>query len=701
MTNRSTPSRNTYTRAAKGHVGLAACCLLSLPAAAIPSLAGAAERAPETAALDEGGSRLAEMSLQELMDIEVTSVSHRPEKASAAAAAVFVITADDIRRSGMTSLPDILRLAPGVNVAQAHNGQWAVSIRGFNDAYSSKLLVLVDGRPIYSAAYAGVLWFMQDMPLEDIERIEVIRGPGAAVWGANAVNGVINIITKPAEETQGALVSLTGGGRSRDHATLGFGGKISDTAAYRIYVKGGRDQGLRSPTGADGGDPLRQIETGFRLDWAASDRDQVTAAGQYMAVRTRVTTAPLGAAAVIFPPQPGGTTGPIVVDERDQSWFLQVAWERTLTNGAFSTQAYLQRDRIGQVGGVLRMTTAEAEARYHFALGQRQDVVLGAGYRQRDYSTTDGALISISATAPIETLKMVSLFGQDSISLTDKLTLTAGAKVEHITETGWEFEPSLRLAWAPSPNHTVWAAASRAIRSPSIGDRGLRLLTPVADATVPTFLVNLGDPNAKSETEVSYELGYRVMLSPRINLDIAAYASRYDHLLGFVIGAPYVDTSGPFPVVLIPAQARNLAKGRTHGVEISATWRPTDTWRLSGSYSSLSMRTSTPAANIIPDLNNDPGKSPRGQYQLHSALDLPHDLEFDVALFHTTRLAVGPIPAYTRLDVRLGWRPTEHLEIALVGQNLLKDHHPEITPMVLRGQEDVPRTVFAQLRARF
>lgn len=694
MTHRTTAP--TTARLRHAGVAAAACCLLTATAA------HAADDSSDSAALAREQSSLAEMSLQELMNVEVTSVSHRPEKVGEAAAAVFVITADDIRRSGMTSLPDVLRLAPGVNVGQAHTGQWAVSIRGFNDVYSSKLLVLVDGRPIYSAAYAGVLWFVQDMPLEDIDRIEVIRGPGAAVWGANAVNGVINIITKSAEATQGASLSVTSGdGRSRRQATAEFGGRISDTAAFRAYVRDVRDPAFMTADGGDAGDPYRSWNAGFRLDWSPSDVDHVTASGQYLAARTQMTAGPFPANIQAFIPLPLQPDGRLVLAERDQTWFLQGGWERTLTNGSLSAQAYYQRDRIGQFGGILRMNTFEGEGRYRFSLGARQEIVLGAGYRQREFSTQDGLVISIVATAPAETLRQVSLFGQDSISLSHNLTLTAGAKAEHSTETGWEFEPSLRMAWMATPKQTFWTAVSRAVRSPSIADRGLRLLAPISYQPVLIGLQTLGNPNAQSEVEVSFEAGYRAMVSPRLNLDVAVFDAQYRRLMTVTQGAPFLVTSPPPPMIVIPAQVANLGKAHTKGVEISATWQVTQAWRLIGSYSGLSMKGKSPAPDVSLERYNDPGSSPGNQFQLRSQLDLPHDLALDAALFRTARLSTGPIPAYTRLDLRLGWRPSSHLEIALAGQNLLKARHAEVTPMALRDLEEVPRTVFVQLRTGF
>ncbi|MFC3069372.1 TonB-dependent receptor plug domain-containing protein [Phenylobacterium soli] len=681
---------------------LAAACLTALAGSAHAAEAGATAAGASASAARDTPPTLAEMSLQELMDVEVTSVSRRPEKVGEAAAAVFVITADDIRRSGMTTLPDVLRLAPGVNVAQAHTGQWAVSIRGFNDVYSSKLLVLIDGRPIYSAAYAGVLWFVQDVPPEDIERIEVIRGPGAAVWGANAVNGVINIITKSADATQGTTVSLTGGdGASREQATVVFGGRISDTAAYRVFLRDVRDPALKTADGRDAGDPLRTWDAGFRLDWTPSAVDHVTAEGQYLAGRTRVTAGPFPASLRAFIPLPVQPDGRLILDERNQTWFVQAAWERSLANGSVSAQAYYERDRIGQFGGILRMGTLEGEGRYSFALGQHHQVVLGAGYRQRDFSTLDGLVISIVATAPAEPLRQVSLFGQDSISVAHDLTLTAGAKAEHSTETGWEFEPSLRLAWTATPNQTFWAAASRAVRSPSIADRGLRLLAPLSYEPMLIGLQTLGDPNAKSEVEVSLEAGYRAMLSSRLSIDLAVFDTHYRKLTTLTQGASVLVTSPPPPMIVIPAQVANLGKGQTRGLELSANWQVTQAWRLIGSYSALSIKAETPAANISPERYNDPGSSPRNQFQLRSQLDLPHDFALDAALFRIGRLATGSIPAHTRLDLRLGWRPTPRLEIAVVGQDLLKARHPEITPMALRDLEEIPRTAFVQLRTNF
>lgn len=666
-----------------------------LTATILPASALAESPQPDPAAEASASSDLASLSIEQLMDVEVTSVSKRPQRLGDAAAAIYVITQEDIRRSGMTSIPELLRMVPGLDVAQSDSRHWAISSRGFNGIYATKLLVLVDGRAVYSPAFSGVLWDVQDLPLEDVERIEVIRGPGGTLWGANAVNGVINIITKSAQDTQGLLASVGGGTEASGIGMVRYGGKLADGAYLRLYAKGFERNSFDTVAGASARDSWRQGRVGFRLDWTPSADDTVMAQGEYYRETTN---------GDLFLPSltlPLGTVTPAI--EHDNGGHALISWRRRYSDTSdLSLQAYYDRVDTGEFTFNAALSTYDVELRHRFRWGDRHDIVWGAGYRRVDYdAATDNPYVSFSR--PSGRTEIFNVFGQDEIALTDAVHLIVGTKIEHNTYTGFEYEPNARLSWRLAQDHTLWAAVSRAVRIPGIVEEQIRFDAQAMPGAPPILVSVFGSPNQKSEREVSWEVGYRGALTPRLSLDVAAFYSTYRDLASTTPATPFVEVV-PLPIhITVPLRYGNLLRGDSYGAEISAGWRANARWRLSASYTYLH-------ASVGPDLfgldssnqSNSDLTSPRHQVQLHSYLNLSDRLELDTALYYSGAYDItGHIPAYTRVDARLAWRPVDHLEISLVGQNLFDPRHQEAGPPIYRAPAEVPRSVFVKATVGF
>ncbi len=677
----------THPGARQGHLSRPLLLGALLLAAAIAPMGAAAAEASDSERTPSSPD-LANLSLEQLMDVEVTSVSKRPQRLGDAAAAIFVITQDDIRRSGMTSIPELLRMVPGLDVAQADSRHWAVASRGFNGIYSPKLLVLVDGRAVYSPAFSGVLWDLQDMPLEDIERIEVIRGPGGTLWGANAVNGVINIITKSAADTQGLLASVGGGTEASGIGMVRYGGKLADGAYLRVYAKGFERNSFDTVAGASARDSWRQGRVGFRFDWTPSSNDTVMAQGEYYREKTN---GDFLLPSLTLPP---GTVTPVI--EHDSGGHALISWRHRYSDTSdLSLQAYYDRVDTGEFTFNTALSTYDVELRHRFRLGDRHDVVWGAGYRHIDYvAATDNPLLSF--VPPRSNTQIANVFAQDEITLTDPLHLIVGTKIEHNSYTGFEFEPNARLSWRVSEGRTLWAAVSRAVRTPSAAEDGVRFNILSIPGTPPVQAVIFGNTDQKSEQVLSWEAGYRAALTPTVSLDAAVFYSTYRDLVSVAPGAPYFAPAPPPPHIIVPLNYGNALRGETYGVEISANWRVTNRWRLSASYSYLhaATRSDLSGLNVAYQINAA-DSSPSHQVQLHSHLDLPWRLELDTALYYASSYTImDRIPAHTRVDARLGWRPFDQLEISLVGQNLFDPGHEEAGPPLYRAPTVIPRSIF-------
>ncbi len=615
---------------------------------------------------------LSNKSLEDLMNIEVTSVSKKEQKLSRTASAIFVITAEDIRRSNATDIPDLLRMVPGLNVAQINANTWAISARGFNGRFSGQLLVLVDGRNVYTPTFGGVFWDVLDFPLEDIERIEVIRGPGGSVWGANAVNGVINIIQKKASETKGALIVAGGGNIDQEFGTTQYGASVGKHFDYRVFAKYFNQNHFDGLTGQDGGDGWHVLRGGFRADGTLSPSDALTVQGD-------VYTGREGDPTTYLPSVTSPGVLDIFVQQDLAAGYLQTIWNHVYSNRSDSTfvvsfDAYDRDDVLREV-----RNTFSADFHHHFALGERQDIVWGLGYRFSS-SHTDGNL-SVSLNPADLNTQVFSSFVQDELALVpDRFYVTLGAKLEHDYYTGFGLWPSARAEWNLSEHHMLWAAVSEAGRTPTSIDTALRL--NFAGFTEPDgthVLVGLkGNPHYKSEGLVAYETGYRTTLLQRVTIDFTAYYDDYDKEQTIEPAAPVFENTPPPPHLFLPVTYQNLMHGETHGAEITANWKITGHWTLSPGYGfeEIHMHLS-PLSQDTQTVADTQGGAPHQQAQLRSRLDLPRGLALDTSAYFVNRLSVFDIPSYTRIDTGLSWQFTKAFSVSLVGQNLVKNEHLE------------------------
>jgi iron complex outermembrane receptor protein len=598
---------------------------------------------------------LKKLSLEQLMNIEVSSVSRHPEKLSETASAIQVITREDIRRSGATRLPEALRLATNLEVDQLDASQWAISARGFNSPLANKLLVLIDGRTVYSPLFAGVFWDTQDVLLEDIDQIEVISGPGATLWGANAVNGVINITTRKATDTQGLLA--LGGGGTELHGFGGarYGGTLGANARFRVYGKYSDRDGTSLTTGQDVANDWSSGQGGFRLDWDASTGDQITLQGDLIDDRTDLTAT-----------VDGVTRGGNVIGR----WSHKIA-------PASDLQVQLYVDRVHRtVPGSYDdgLNTYDIDAQHRIALGRRNNIVWGVGYRVVKDDFISGAVVFVPQQVSLETF---STFAQDEIALKDRLHLTLGAKVEHDPYTDFEFQPSARLAWQVSDRQTLWTAVSRAVRTPSRLDRDL------------LFLPGL---NFNSEEVRAYELGYRGQAAERLAVSLSAFYQDYDDLRSQEPAGP----PSPFPAFLANGQ-----EGESYGVESTARFRVMDWWQLQAGYSELRVAIRPKPGSLDPSLGASEAADSRHHLSLRSSFDLPGHVELDAGYRYVSRIT-NPnltVPGYSELDLRLGWLPLPKLELAIIGQNLLHERHVEFGS--LPSAQAIQRGVYAKAVWRY
>ena len=597
----------------------------------------------EACATGESSGELKKMSLDELLSVEVTSVSRGPEKLGEAASAVQVISQEDIRRSGATSLPEALRLAPNLQVAQVNSSQWAISARGFNNVLADKLLVMIDGRTVYTPLYAGVFWDAQDVALEDIERIEVISGPGGALWGANAVNGVINITTQNASKTQGLFVEGGGGDELRSFGSLRYGAELTPDLHYRVYAKATDRDDTVLLNGDDAHDGWHSRQGGFRLDW-----DQP---GNSLTVQSDFYSAD---------PNPDGAV-PVTASGGN----LTSRWRHVLSKDAdVQLQFYYDRTRRDFRNGFLEtLGTYDLDWQHRFTLDAHQAIVWGLGLRRMDDQVDNLPLFAFLPGHKV--LHLYSAFVQDEIRMfDDRWRLTLGSKFEYNDYTGMEYQPSVRLAWTPTAQQTLWTAASRAVRTPARIDRDFFLnLTP----TIPLIA---GD-DFQSETVLAYELGWRWQPQAGMSVSLSTFFNDYDDLRSAEPGPPPLG---------IPLTFENGVRGQSYGVEWAATYALTEDWKLRGGYTFLKKHlTIKPGSH---DLNQATSESddPENQVVLQSMLTLAHRLQVDAVLRYVDALPNPRVASYMGLDLRLAWTLLGHLELAVVGQNLLDARHPEFVP---------------------
>jgi len=640
---------------------------------------------------------LTDRSLEDLMNIEVTSVSKKEQKLSHTASAIFVITAEDIRRSGATKIPDLLRMVPGMDVAQLNANTWAISARGLNGRFSNKLMVMLDGRPVYSPTFGGVFWDVLDLPLENIERIEVIRGPGGSIWGANAVNGVVNIITKKAGETRGAMVVAGAGNEEPGFGTMQYGGALGRNTDYRVYSKYLNDGNLPTPAGNAEEDGWHVLRGGFRLDSAVTSRDTVTVQGDMY-------TGEEGNAALFLP----SVTSPALVNVNQQvnlsGGFLQSVWNHEYSGGSDSS-LQISYDRYTR-NDVLNETryTLDVDFQHHFAWGERQDFVWGLGYRYSGSKTNGGFPVSLDP-ADLDT-QLSNSFIQDEITLVpNRFYLTFGAKLEHNYFTGFDFLPTIRAAWTPNESHMFWAAVSRATRIPASIDAELRVNAAsfTGPGGIPGVIRITGNPAIKNEGLLAYEAGYRATILRYLSVDFAAYYNAYDHQETAEPSAPFLeDTPAPLHLVL-PLIYENLMHGEAHGFEVFGNWKVAARWTLSPGYAFEQIHMHLdPTSQDTTSVADDQGGFPVHSAEIRSHFELAHHFEWEVSGQFVDRLRNLAIPSYTRLDTQLIWPWTERISLALVGQNLVKNVHQEFEDTTNSSNPTlIKRSAYAKITARF
>ena len=660
-------------------------CLQSLLAGGVLWLAEDGVRADgvSTNRMDPG-----ELSLEQLINLTVTSVSKKETDLFASPAAIYVITQDDIRRSGMTTLPELLRQVPGMDVARINGNEWAVSSRGFNNAFGNKMLVLIDGRSVYSPSSAGVFWNVQDVVLEDVDRIEAIRGPGATLWGANAVNGVINIITKSAKDTQGGLVSTAVGTEEQPTTTVRYGGQAATNLFYRAYVKYFNREGLVTAAGAHAPDDWNALRGGFRLDWEPADENKFTLQGD---AYDSDAGKPLSISS-LTPPYFHTAN---VVDHNNGGNLLG-RWTHIFSDTSeIALQAYYNHVREDLGPSVNFDDTCDVDLQHHFALGDRNDITWGAGYR--DTTTKDTSTFGATWGHDRHRLQLFNVFAQDDFTLVrDRLHFVAGSKIERNNLTGLEFEPNARLLWTPTSRQTVWAAVSRAVRTPSFVEEDARFNVAAAPGVLVTIF---GNPSVESEKLTAYELGYRIEPLKQLSFDLSAYYNVYDHLIDLQGNPPRFEASPAPPHLLISQTWQDKERGDVCGAELSAQWQVTEHWRLVGSYTWLHI-------NLTPDALAE-SQSPQQQFQIRSYLDLPHHIELSGAVYYVNPITVEQdggtvsIPSCFRLDLGIGWHPIPSLEIGIWGQNLLDDRHGEFSSPMSVVNTEVPRSVLAKVTWKF
>ncbi len=604
-----------------------------------------------------------------------------------------MITRQDIRRSGMTSLPELLRMVPGMQVARLDGGTWAISSRGFNAKNSDNLLVMQDGRVLQTPTFTGVYWDAQDVVLEDVERIEVIRGPGGALWGANAVTGIINIITRSAAATQGGMVS-GGVGNYEHQGTVRYGGKIGESGHFRIYAKDTAQDNFKPASGIEAHDKHDLRSAGFRADWSLPEGNSLTVQGDTYTGGSDHT----GTAVSLVSPY----STPIGYNIDLKGSNLLARWKSALSaTDEWALQFYYDTYERRYFNLGEQRDTYDLDFQHRFLSGERHDIVWGAGYRQtRDRMDNT---FTVSYTPASRTDSVASAFFQDEIALgqdsgRDNLHLIAGSKFEHNDYTGFEVQPNLRLRWKIDQRQTAWAAVSRAVHTPSRTDTDGSVVATVIKPAATTFVTRLqGNPAVQSERVLSYEAGYRIQPNDHVQTDVAAFYSEHKNLMTIERETNFVE--GAYTV--IPLVFYNRASATTHGLEWSGSWRPADKWQFKAAWSWLKMDIRRDAGSNDTSIESEVGRSPQNQFQFHALHSPTAKVDLSASLYCVDSLPSLNVPAYTRLDARVGWRVQRDLELGLTAHNLLDPAHPEFVNTSGPRTSEIPRSIFGAATWRF
>jgi iron complex outermembrane receptor protein len=630
---------------------------------------------------------LKQMSLDELTNLDITSVSRVAEPYHEAAAALAVVTEEQIRRSGATTLPETLRGVPGLHVARRNASSWAVSARGFSSVNSEKLLVLSDTRSIYTPLVSGVQWDVQDYLLGDIERIEVIRGPGASLWGSNAVNGVINITSKHAADTHGTLVEATAGTEERARIAARHGDQVGDVH-YRVFGTFSKRDDTFSTRGRS--DAWEIGHVGFRTDWGSSSTDEFTVQGDIYAGEVEQLSPSIQVGTRPSPPLP---------------WEASVAggnvlgrWRRWLTaDSDIQIRAYYDRTHRDDPSFTDDLDTFDFDLQHRFIPVARHELVWGLNYRYTVNRNRGKGVFELRPESSTD--QLVSAFVQDKISF-GAVAVTVGTKAEQNDFSGFELQPSLRAAWDVTDRQTIWAAVSRAARIPTRLERDI--FVAANDPNGPVVARLLGNRDFEAEELTAYELGYRWRASSAVHLDVSVFENTYDDLASMEIGDPFVEASGR---TIVPIMSRNLSEGRARGVETMVTCTPTEWWRLAVSHSYLDLEIS-PGGQDANRGEFYEGATPRHQFAVSSYLTLPGGFELDAhyrsigAIRRLPEDSTGAgIAGYDELDLRVSWLVLDGLQLSVVGQNLLHKRHVEFGGPNARGA--IERGVYGKVELSF
>ncbi len=641
---------------------------------------------------------LIDLDLESLMDVEVYAASKKTQRLSDISSAVFVINQDMIRRSGLTEIPEILRLAPGVQVSRINGNAWSVSIRGGSGRYGDKLLVMIDGRSIYTLLFAGVYWEDQDLVLADIDRIEVIRGPGAAIWGANAVNGVINIITKAASETQGLHVNVSTGTMNSGLAGMRYGGTISENAHYRVSLKYRQQVTFDRPDGGENHDGLQVGHGSFRTDWEPNSRDSFSLQGAMFDGTVEENMVEF------FPVPP--YAGRVQEDDDSRGWDVVGSWSRQVSAGnQIDLKLYYDDAHRDSFFYSSDLDTFDLALQQQFVIGRRQNVIYGFRYRYTGTEIEGKTNFLVAHESRSDYL--YSFFLQDEIALLEKeLFLTLGSKFEYQSFTGFEVQPTLRLLWNVNQTNSLWTAVSRAVRTPSIGEQEMALeygYMPVdgnPDQLVGFWI--LGNSDLDSETLIAYEAGFRSELTSALSVDLALFYNQYDDVRGFELLTP-APVLEPVPHLRTGMQMANNVSGHGYGFELSADWKPVKTLRFRANYSNIQIETDEAAG--APDFLDQEfaGKAPTSLYTLSMDWAPRSDMDLGMYLYGSSRLnySADPVPDYIRFDLRLAWRPVTGVELSLVGRNLFDSEHTEYPSTDALLNSDIPQSIYAGLTLDF
>jgi iron complex outermembrane receptor protein len=638
---------------------------------------------------------LLKLSLDELLDIKVTSVAKKEQKLADTAAAVFVISQEDIRRSGHRTLPELLRMVPGIEVANISASSWAVTSRGLNEEFARRLLVLIDGRSIYSPLFSGVYWDSHNPLLEDIDRIEVVRGPGGTLWGANAVNGVINVITKKAQDPQGGFLEAGAGSEEKGFGSLRYGGQFGKTTHYRGYVKYFNRDDFKFSDGSDGADEWDAAQGGFRIDTELTDKALFTFQGDFYDGNNGQTSSPLQS-----------LTAPFTAVENQENTFsggnLMARLEHDLSpTSDYIFQFYYDRakretSRFGQI-----IDTVDLDFQYRFEWSTNQEIVWGVG--QRFVSDNLNGGLTTTLTPGTELNMVTSGFVQDEISLLeDRVRLTLGSKFEWNSYSGFEVQPSARALWNPAEKHTLWTAVSRAVRTPSRFETDARLNIAAFTSGPNTFLTSIfSKDDFQTEELLAYELGYRFKPISNVSLDVAAFYHDYDNLATVEsIGSIFETTPSPAHTVLA-SQFDNQMEGEIFGVEVAAQWQVKDWWRIHSAFTWMEVELFLKSGSTDTVTESDEGNSPEIDFSIRSQMDLPYNLEFDAALYFVDELESLNIDSISRLDVRLGWKFSDDCDLSGVVQNIQDSSHLEFSGISGLTSTEVERGGYGLVRCKF